>query len=342
MRGWTIGVLGAAALAGCGDIIGLDQYDLDGSVDATGTETGGGDAQPDVKGDAGIDVVNDVVTDVVTDVSTPCNTTTSVCVPDVPSGWAWAVYDPDARPACSTGYATPHDVEEGLDAGSAICVCGCTTNAPSCATGNLTITAGTNNTCNNITSQTGSAAAGCNSLNQFSTFGASFSVTPPAPSGGSCSPDASATLPPIGFAHQGRTCGLSGTPAGGCDAGAVCVPDPAPFAMCVSMAGSNACPAGFPTQHVIGTAWNDTRGCGGCGCTFDAGACTGSASFYTNGGCTAGTSTINANGTCSNINGNHTWRAYTYTPATTASCAGTTASADGGVAFSDLTTVCCQ
>ncbi len=346
MRGWTICVLGTAALAGCGDILGLDQYDLDGGGGVIDATTDTGDAQPDVKADVtdggGSDVVSDVVNDVVPDSPFTCNTTTSMCVPDLPSGWAWAVYDPDARPACASGWAAPADVDEGIDAGAAVCACGCTTTQPNCATGNLAITSGTNGTCDNITTQTGTATAGCNGLNAFGTSGASFSVTPPAPSGGSCSPAPSTTLPTVGYAHVGRTCALSAAPGGGCDAGSVCVPNPAPFGMCISKAGANTCPAGFTNQHTIGSALADTRGCTACGCTFDAGVCSGTASFYTNGGCTAGTSTINADGTCHAIGGNHTWRAYSYSPTTNGSCAGTSVSADGGVAFSDLTTVCCQ
>ncbi len=329
MRTRSIAVLVALALAGCGDIIGLDGYDLDGgSVDAIATDSGGGDAQSDV-------VQNDVVPD------GGCNQVTSVCVPDLPSGWSWDIYDPDTRGACANGYATPTDVEEGIDAGAAACGCGCTTTNPTC-TGDVTITAGTNGACNNISNQTDTTNMACNTLTQFSTSGASISVTGPAPDGGSCTATPSQTLPTVGYDHQGRTCAFTGTPGSGCTAGNVCVPNPAPFTMCVSQPGVNACPASFPTQHLVGTAIADTRSCTSCGCTFDAGACVGTATIYTNTGCSTGQTNITANGTCTTVNGNRTWRAFAYAPASTASCAGTAVSADGGVQFSDMTTVCCK
>jgi len=344
MRTRTACLLAAMAVAGCGDIIGLGGYtdQVDGSVDSSGSEAGGGDAQPDVKSDV---VVADAGDGGDAAPFPPSCSGASVCVPDLPSGWSWAAYAPDSRVACATGYATPTDVEEDIDAGAAACGCGCTTTNPSCTTGSVTITAGTNGTCDNITNQTDPATAGCNTLTQFGTSsGSSLAVIGPAPSGGSCTAVPSQTLPPVGYAHQGRTCGFTGTPGdAGCGDAGVCVPDPAPFTMCVSQAGVNACPSGFPTQHLVGTSTVDTRGCSPCGCTFDAGACVGTATLYGNTGCTFGAQAIPADGTCTAVNGNRTWRGYAYTPTSnTASCAGTAVSADGGVVFSDLTTVCCK
>src|SRR5579859_7487143 len=85
-------------MVACGDIIGLDGYtEGDGTAPDVTTDTGGGDARPDVKvSDAGKDVV----------VPPSCGTA-SVCVPALPTGWAWAVYSPDSRPGCATGYSTP-------------------------------------------------------------------------------------------------------------------------------------------------------------------------------------------------------------------------------------------
>jgi hypothetical protein len=331
MRAPKTFILAVVALVGCGDIIGLGEYtDQDGAIDATGNETSTGDAASDVKADA--------VTDAGGDGPLSCGTS-SVCVPALPSGWAWAVYDPDSRPACATGYATPTDVEEGIDASAATCGCGCTTTNPSCG-GNATITAGTNVGCNNVTNQADPTNANCNALTNFATNNGSIAVTAPTPTGGSCTAVPSQTKGAVGYAHQGRTCAYSGTPSGGCASGSVCVPDPAPFTACVSQAGSNACPTGFPTQHLVGSQIADTRGCSPCGCTFDAGTCGGSATFYQNGGCNFGAQVVPANGVCTAV-GNHTWRSFTYAPTLTASCTGSAVSADGGVAFTDLTTVCC-
>ena len=339
-------LLGAAALAGCGDIIGLDGYSQgDGASPADVTvDTGGGDAHPDVKvSDAGKDVVNDVGNDVIIGTCTGTN----VCVPPLPGGWTWTVYSADSRSPCGLGYGTPTDVEEGIDAGAPSCSCSCTVTGATC-TGSLTVNSG-DGTCTSNT-QTDTAATGCQTLGtNIPDFGATspmIAVTAPKPSGGSCTTVSDASVPPLGYGHQGRTCVPTATPDAGCGGG-VCVPNPAPFTACVAQTGNNPCPSGFPTQHFIGTTVTDTRGCSGsgCGCTLsiDAGAtCGGSITFYRN-SCTSGTlSTINADGTCQSV-GMHNWTNYQYTPSTTsASCAPTgTSSADGGAVFSDLTTVCC-
>lgn len=350
MRARKTLVLTFAALAGCGDIIGLDGYgEGDGSVvDAMGMDSGGGDVKVDVKSDAPADTgIGDAGNDVVT----TC-TGGGVCVPALPGGWAWAVYAPDMRPPCAMGYSGPTDVNEGIDASAASCGCGCTTTNPTCTGGNLTINSGTNaGTCNNITmNQTDTASAGCHALsaaiNDLGQTGPMVSVAGPTPSGGSCNNVADASVPAVGFDHQGRTCGYTGTPGAGCTSGNVCVPDPTPFGACVSHVGMNACPPGFANQHLIGTMVNDTRGCTACGaCTFDAGACDGTTTFYrdvTSGTCTSGTTqAITTDGTC-HATSAHNWNSYKYAPTTTASCAAGTSSADGGAVFGDLTTVCCQ
>ena len=324
-------------LWGCGDIIGLDGYtDGDGSVltDAT-SDTGqgdviGSDATPK---DGGNDVV------------TTCNTQTSVCVAAAPSGWTFTTYDPDNRNACASGYGAPSDVEEGIDAGPAACTCGCTTASPDCHSGKLGIQGGSNNTCDNINTQTDPADAGCQMLGTqfFTTGGNKIATTPPTPVGGSCTASGSQTIPGIGYAHQGRTCAFeAGAPGGGCTSGQVCIPSPGTAQTCISQAGDVACPAGYPTQHTIGTKVTDTRGCTPCGCTFDAGSCGGTVTMWTDTACSNNGTPIPANGTCTTVGGNRTWRGYSYAPQTTASCSGTPVSPDGGVVFTDVTTVCCK
>jgi hypothetical protein len=312
-------------LAGCGDIIGLDGYgEPDGSVIDSSTSDVVGDVTPDVIGDAGSDVV--------------CAHPSFTCVPSLPTGWTWAIYSEDARPSCATGYATPTDVEEGIDAAAATCTCGCTTTDPTC--GSVTITAGTNGSCNNITNQTDPADASCNNVTSFTT-GADISVTAGKPSGGSCAPTPTETVPPVGYDHEGRTCSLADAATGGCASGNVCVPNPAPFTTCVSQTGMQACPTGFSVQHLVGTTPADTRGCTPCTCAFDAGTCGGSASFYTVAGCTKNQQKIPVDGVCTAVTTAHTWVSFTYASTTTASCAAATVAPDGGVDFSDLTTVCC-
>jgi hypothetical protein len=292
-----------------------------------GSDVATGDAKADVvPGDAGADV---------------CSTPTNACVPSLPSGWSWAIYDPDARPACATGYAMPTDVEEGIDAGEATCGCKCTTTDPNCAAGKVTITSGTNGACNNVTNQMDPADAGCNAVTAFTTTTGTISVTGPTPMDGGCTPVPSETVPPVGYANEGRTCAYTETPGGGCANGNVCVPNPAPFTMCVAQQGSIACPSTFPTQHFVGSMLNDTRGCTACTCGFNEGTCGGTATFYTAAACAAGAQAIPVDDVCT-TGGAHTWKSFAYAPTSNASCTASTVAPDGGAVFGDLTTVCCN
>jgi hypothetical protein len=270
----------------------------------------------------------------------PACTTGFTCVPPVPNNWTAAAYTPDARPACATGFNTPLDVREGITAANATCGCGCTTQAPSCTAGNLTVTAGGNASCNNVTNQSVTAAAGCNALTQFPTNNQSISATGPAPSGGGCTANPTSTVPAVSYQHQGRTCALAGNAGGGCTNGAVCAPKAAPFTACVSQAGMNACPNGYPVQHLVGSMLSDTRACTACTCAFNAGTCGGTATFYTDNACTQNTQNVAADGLCHGV-GNRTWRTYKYAPQNTPSCAASAVSATGSASFSDLKTVCC-
>jgi hypothetical protein len=262
-------------------------------------------------------------------------------VPSLPTGWAWAAYDPTARPACATGYTTPQDVEEGIDAGAATCGCTCTTTNPTCTSGKITITAGTNGLCNNVTNQTDPADAGCNGVTAFSTTNGDISAVGPAPVDGGCTPTPSESAPAVGYANEGRACAYTESAGGGCANGSVCLPNPAPFTTCVEQLGMHVCPSGFATQHLVGTTITDTRGCTACTCGFDAGSCGGTATLYTNVGCTTGALAVPVDGVCTAA-GTHAWKGYSYAATTNASCAASPVAPDGGVAFSDLTTICCN
>ena len=204
-RTWFLIVAAPLVVWGCGDIIGLDGYtDGDGSVvtDATSDSPNQGDV-------IGSDVAPK---DGGNDVAPSCNQQTSQCVPDLPSGWAFTIYDPDNRTACAAGYGSPTDVEEGIDAGPAACTCGCTTTNPDCHSGKLGIDYGSNSTCDNFSTQMDVADGGCNALTtQFSSSGGNkAAVVPPTPVGGSCTPSGSQTIPPVGYAHVPLVLGPAG------------------------------------------------------------------------------------------------------------------------------------
>jgi hypothetical protein len=337
-------------VGGCGDIIGLGGYtdqneggpNQEGGVDGTPIDTGYVDRRV-------VEACNGMPEDCTDGVDDDCNGQTDcedvacksgfTCVPSVPMGWTVVGYGQDQRPPCGTGYGSPTDVEEGVNAALASCGCGCTTTQPNCATGNLTITAGGNGNCNNLTNQMGNAAAGCNGVNSFSTNGDSISVTGPAPSGGSCSPNPAKMIPTVTYQHMGRMCIANGYGAG-CMNGNVCIGIPAPLVACISQKGMQACPQGYPAQHLIGTMLADSRDCTACNCKFDSGICGGTATFYTDNGCFMNATNVTVDGQCHGVP-NHQYRAFKYAPGTNASCTPSPSNATGGVTFADLTTVCC-
>jgi len=233
-------------------------------------------------------------------------------------------------------------VNEGLNASDATCGCGCTTTQPSCTTGNLTILAGSNGmACNNQANQTDPATTSCTATNpNFATNNAGISVTGPAPSGGSCAANGTKMVPAVTFAHNGRTCEYTGMTGGGCTNGNVCAADPKPFVACIAQKGMQACPTGWPVQHLVGSMVTDTRDCSACTCQFNAGTCTGTATFYSDSQCQNNATNVAVDGACHAVT-NRTYRGYKYAPTTNASCTGSNSAPTGKAAFGDLETVCC-
>ena len=352
------------ALTGCGSIIGLDGYTdaVDGGLDAsmdTGGDAIGADVAPvkdsasdatDAAADVVVEACVPVAEDCTNGIDDDCNgladcldpacTTGYACVPPLPNGWTLTAYERDQRAACATGYQNAVDVEEGINAPAATCGCGCTTTNPTCTGGNVSITGGGNVACDNVTKQTDTAAAGCNALTQFATNNQSISVQGPAPTGGSCATNPAKTVPAVTYQHQGRTCDYTGKAGGGCSNGNVCAPSAATASTCVSQAGTQTCPSGFPVQHLIGSTLTDTRSCSACTCAFNAGTCNGAATFYTDNNCTQNATSVTVDSACHGV-GNRTWRTYKYAPANAASCTPAAATPTGVTAFANLATVCC-
>src|SRR5581483_4582523 len=171
------------------------------------------------------------------DCADPACITGWVCAPALPNGWQRVAYDPDQRPNCPSGYASPSDVGEGLVAPPATCTCGCTTTAPSCASGKLAITAGTTgmNGCQDKANQMETAAAGCQvlALPINAGGGQKMSIVGPAPTGGSCTPTGPTKMAQApSFMHDGRVCTGGGIGSAGCTDMKACIPAPAPFEIC--------------------------------------------------------------------------------------------------------------
>jgi len=202
------------------------------------------------------------------------------CVADLPAGWGWVGYEPDARDACPAGYDMPADVVEGIDWKPAPCSCSCSVQSqPSCAPpqqlllkmGDAQCGGSGGSTFNlqftpSCTAKSGSASA----LQQVY---AVAQTTVPKPAGGMCLGAASITPPaPYAFMHEGRKCDFAAAPGIGCpNVGDVCLPPAtAPWSICVESSGVQACPAGYPIQHMVGGSATDTRGCSPCSCAMQA------------------------------------------------------------------------
>jgi hypothetical protein len=298
---------------GCAEIYGLGDY---------------------TEGDASL---ADVVTDVATE-PLPVYDGGCTCVPDVPTGWTPIAYNQAFESNCATNYGNPINVLEGITAAAASCGCTCSVGM-NC--NSLMVASGDSGTCNNQTSQTVPWDGGCVGITTISA-GSKASIKPSG--GGGCTPNATVGLPDASTANNGRLCELLVAPAPtGCSSG-VCVPSAAPYVFCVHQNGvAAACPAGYPTQHVIGTKFQEGRACTQCTCDFDAGnGCGGTATLYAGGACSASSQNINADGTCQTLTGNQSLKSMTYQPSTsTASCTPSQPTPTGSVTFSDSQTVCC-
>ena len=304
---------------GCAEIYGLGDYtEADGSVGS----------------DTGADVEASVY-----DVTPPSDGgCAGQCVPNIPSGWTMIAYDRAFQPACSPGYGNSTDVHEGMIANAANCQCGCSFTAQPCTSLTVTSGDGGTNTCNNHSTQTVTWDGGCTTLTTINASNEKVSVTPSGT--GVCAGDASASsIPAITYGYDGRLCEVTAAGPGACSVG-TCVPAAAPYAVCVYQTGIVACPSDYPVPHIVGTKVVDTRGCTGCGCTVDAGSCSGTATLYSGGTCTTGAQAVTADGTCQSV-ANAPYKTLTYARTTTTTCTPSSVSAIGDAGFADPRTVCC-
>jgi hypothetical protein len=199
---------------------------------------------------------------------------------DVPNGWTgpttlWEAANGPA-PGCVAPFANPGSAgNAGLNAGAAACTCSCPNPAQGqTCTGGATV---------NIYFGANCGGQMCTSIglppNNFcvSTSCAapqSFSATAPMPSGGSCMPSSSTSVPPVTWSSASETCKYSSVvDLGGCTNNAFCIAKPAaPFGgVCVSQSGDVPCPGGYATKHLYYTGTSDSRGCSACACNSPTG-----------------------------------------------------------------------
>ncbi|MBK9258841.1 MAG: hypothetical protein IPM54_03280 [Polyangiaceae bacterium] len=147
------------------------------------------------------------------------------------------------------------------------------------------------------------------------------------------------------FMGEVHTCPVASAGAG-CGAEA-CVLAPSPMyenRLCVSRSGPNACPVGFPEQHLTFASFSDTRACSACTCDKSAITCVGdtTVTLWTNSNCTASAGSITTNNGCQNIGPGITHRNVTKIASMDVPDASCPPSVQQGVVTGQgQTTVCC-
>jgi hypothetical protein len=274
------------------------------TMDASGEDvTGDASAtSPDASNDASPDASNDASPDASNDASNDADACGALaCAPPVPSGWQGLVALAEvpagsALPACPSGSVDLLDANLGLSAPAATCGCTCHASGQVCsATGAFhgdqacaastcaTVTVSSSNGCVSVPSN------GCGS-------GGSFNLaSTPAPSGGSCAPQVTTTVPPASWGTSARLCSYVAAPsdAGGCASDRCVAMPPSPYRStpCVYSTADpppSACPSGYDAANpvVVYSASSDTRGCGACTCSAPTGGgCAGTVGLFGGTGC---------------------------------------------------------
>lgn len=237
---FTATLVGAAAVAsGCQIILGLDPVSL-----APDGGAGGAGGAPD--GGAGG-----------TGGTNPCGSLGS-CV-SVPEGWSPVAL---TSAACPSGFGSPGKYLYALSATPFTCACNCPTQA---CTGTASLDQYPDGTCAgsptdsiSISLSTSCAGQGGKSIHANQGYVLSSVTFGPQPA---CQANPQPVSHPTYTAKEITVC----QPDQVCTGGA-CLDAAEQGALCVSHAGSMACPAGFPTQTLAAQGAIDSRGCGPCSC----------------------------------------------------------------------------
>lgn len=321
------------APAGAGD----DAAVVDATADREQGSDGSGPGQFDAAADATSDVDN--ASDGNGDAASGCT-----CLDAAPSGWTFVAFEGSSRTSCPTGYGSPTDVlvdPTGLGPSGCSCACSVATN-PTCTRGMLGLIGGANSSCpangNPVSANGGVCTTAMVGL-PYPYLG----VQPPPASGGSCTPNVTATPPPPG-GTSGRTCAASAPPPSGmCGASQVCAPDaPSPFALCIAQAGAIACPSTYPNKHTTGTSITP-GGCSTCTCNTPSATCTsGTFTAYTDSSCGLQLLSLPADGQCHGTNSG-TAQSYRYsvTPTNVACGVAQAPQPTGNGKLQGIVTVCC-
>jgi hypothetical protein len=276
----AVGAIGtgacAAGLMACSAILDWSGFtSADAGVDTGHVDTT--DASDDARDDAPPDDGGIVLADAPPLVN--CGTA-QLCSPPVPSnapGWsgpyALSLGAPGKLPACDTGsYLSQPAFEGSYDLKADTPQCGCSCSRPQgIGCDGPKVNFYTDSTCTMLCEA--GAVNGCLVIPSCGTF---LSIGSPTPDGGTCTPDASAVVPPTSWAGAARVCQPSPSAThGSCGQDKLCLPAATPYClMFAGDAGDTPCPQGsyYAHRHVLYTGVNDQRGCSSCTCSSPTGA----------------------------------------------------------------------
>ena len=334
-----------------------------GAGDGGGDATAAGDGAGDAGGDAPPDVtLNDAIAlpDVVEEAPSHCGGQFA-CVPGVPAGWEgpFEVYRGSSAPAsCSANFFASYQGSGQLKADAATCGCTCgAAGGVQCseATASFYVSPAGLGTCSShctdVALSPGVCASNINAATQCPTLAGTtfFTATASTPSGGSCTPTPSTSLPPPQWGTQVRACISLLAPAQvDCPGGSLCAPVSAqPFdsTLCIAQAGDVQCPAsGYTNRSVSYGGLQDGRHCTACTCGAVTGStCTSTISVTSHGSaasCSGGAVTYQLPQSCAGVQqpGDFLLKA---TPQA-GSCTPSQPTPTGAATPSAPTTFCCQ
>ena len=264
----------------------------------------------------------------------------------MPLGFTLVAYGATAKGlACPTGFTLPADTVEGATVGANACTCGCAvTTLPSCPNGTLVghYGGGGNLACGSAGGNLANNGCGTDGfLGPFGT-GNEHQFTPPGPTAGACLASATKDATKLTYAAEGRVCRAATLPQ--CE-GKVCPPSTAaPFNACIAAVGDVACPSGFGTKHLLGTAASFTCP-SGCTCSVTA-KCKGKLSYFATADCSGAVGLLtlvdDACHATDALGASFASHVYVADPVSNVACTKGGSSTPSAPALSQPTTVCCN
>ena len=199
---------------------------------------------------------------------------TNLCLTPPGNGWSEPVALLDDGSGCAGDFPTAvgNLVHDGLSAPDATCQCNCAAPNVTCPANVQSIHYPVDDCANNPVAPVNVAPNTCVAKGSGSN---AFKLA--APTATCAQGQVGETIPPYTWGEDVQACG-GVQQAGLCpNATDICVPTPsAPFkaTVCVGKIGDQACPAGFPTQHVYFGDVDDQRDCpSNCSCTASGSLC---------------------------------------------------------------------